>query len=207
MRLTNGIKDTIIENAVEKAGITAGDDAVRQRRADWAEAVRVKACGGEEGVKALATAEKTIEEALATLPDSLCSHKNVLRRDNDISVNVAGLSYRAKFNGREGWHGDAEVYKNTPSYVALLADDPLVAQFHEIENDQRALNEKRANLAAHLRAVLDKVTTDRALVKLWPEAVELLPSVSEANRAALPAVPTADLNKMIGLPSVEVTND
>ena len=202
MRLTNHIKDTIIANAIKKAGITAEHESIRQRRADWAEAVRVKACGGEDGVKALVAAEKAIEAALATLPASLRSDRSVLRRDDDISVNVAGLSYRAKFNGFGDWGGEC-VYKNTPSSVTLLADDPLVAQFHEIENDQRELNDKRTNIIANLRAVLDKVTTDKALVKQWPEAVELLPSSSEAVKATLPAIPVEDLNKMIGLPTGE----
>lgn len=140
MRLTNHIKETIIANAIKTAGITAEHESIRQRRADWAEAVRVKACGGEDGVRA-------------------------------------------------------------SSSVTLLADDPLVAQFHEIENDQRELNDKRTNIIANLRAVLDKVTTDKALVKQWPEAVELLPSSSEAVKATLPALPVADLNQMIGLPT------
>lgn len=194
MRLTNHIKETIIANAIEKAGITAEHESIRQRRADWAEAVRVKACGGEDGVRALVAAEKAIEGALATLPESLRSDRSALRQDDDISVNVAGLSYRAKFNGFGDWGGE-RVYKNTPSSVTLLADDPLVAQFHGIEND------KRTNIIANLRAVLDKVTTDKALVKTWPEAVELLPSSSEAVKATLPALPVADLNQMIGLPT------
>lgn len=202
MRLTNGIKDTIINNAVKKAGITAEHESIRQRRADWAEAVRIKACGGEDGIKALDAADKAIEAALSTLPDSLRSGKNSLRRDDDIGVNVAGLSYRAKFNGFGDWGGEY-VYKNTPSHVTLLADDPLVAQFHEIENDQRELNDKRDNIIANLRAVLGTVTTDKALVKRWPEAVELLPAASDVAKAMLPSVPVADLNKMIGLPTEE----
>lgn len=41
--------------------------------------------------------------------------------------------------------------------------------------------------------------TDNQLLKVWPEAAELMPK--ETKKVQLPAVQTADLNALIGLPS------
>ena len=51
-RLTNHIKLEVICAAVEKAGIHVQKEALRIRRAKWAESVRIQAVGGKDiGVK------------------------------------------------------------------------------------------------------------------------------------------------------------
>ncbi|MEN9533328.1 MAG: Nucleotide modification associated domain 5, partial [Pseudomonadota bacterium] len=51
-------------------------------------------------------------------------------------------------------------------------------------------------------AALANIHSDTKLLKVWPEAAELLPN--EIQKVQLPALPTADLNALIGLPSEKV---
>ena len=84
--------------------------------------------------------------------------------------------------------------------MTIEADDPLTEQLYAIDHDAAALKSEREQLTVSLRAVLDSVATDKRLVELWPEAVAFIPAAERAASPQLPALPIADLNRMIGLP-------
>ncbi len=197
MRLTNQIKQQIIEAAIAKAGIPAEQEALRLRRAAWAEAVRVDALGSEL-VGKIEEVTRLVREALAAIPEALRSGGIGIVHRKEMYVNVAGVTAYAYFNGQTGGRGDA-VSKPAIHSHTLLAGNPLVEEFYEIDNARIDLDRKAISIEKNVTAALANIHTDTRLLKVWPEAAELLPT--EVKKVNLPALPTADLNALIGLPS------
>lgn len=199
MRLTKDIKTAILNAALKKAGITDRESAIRSRYAEWAEAVRVRYVTPEVDA-AIEEAKRIIKSAELMNPSYRVNDSTT----NVMRVNVAGQSRRMYFNGSVN-RSDGEppsVYKRVPAdgAVTLLADDPLTEQLYDIDHDAAALKSEREQLTVSLWAVLDSVTTDKRLVEVWPEAVAFIPAAERAASPQLPALPIADLNRMIGLP-------
>jgi hypothetical protein len=61
-------------------------------------------------------------------------------------------------------------------------------------------------IEATVWAALNSVTTLKRLIEVWPESKELIPKDSDNAKAALPALRVEDLNRMIGLPTEEISN-
>ena len=206
MRMNNSIREQIIGNAVKKAGFPERAEAIRQRRAAWAEAVRIDSLGGAEAAEAIEKLQDELNEIYQHIPKNLRKESLRLRTDYEIDyLNIAGLSYRMKFNGCQGCNGVEPIYRICPNEHVLLADNPLTAEFHELHALQEQYNSELDNLRQSVRAAVESVTTTEKLLKLWPEAAELLPT-EVAPKHLLPALPVVDLNKMIGLPSNERNN-
>lgn len=202
IRLNRDSKAAIVRNAVEKAGINTRGGALTKHRANWAEAVRLDALGGKAVEKRIKLLEKRFEKALADLPDGVRADE-LFRTDYDIMVNVAGLSFRAHFNGMRSHGGDDHIYRVTPASHTLKPKSPLVAEFHAIEQEQAGIDDAIDAIRAKVHGTLSRFNTVAQLLKAWPEAKELLPADIGAvvKAAQLPAVQTKDLNKLIGLPS------
>lgn len=201
-KLTNQIRDAIIAKAISKAGINDRQEALRLRRAAWAENVRVAALGGVEVVEEMTRTLSKIESLIAKLPKGSRAGGSLVRHDYEIcNLNVAGLRVRAQFNGAEGTCSEHDrVVKIAPSSYTLLADDPLTAEFHAICEEQQVLDKQRSDLTANVSAAVRSVTTIKKLLEVWPEAAELIPE-AVAPAKQLPALQREDLNAMIGLPS------
>lgn len=197
MRLTNQIKQQIIDAAIAKAGIPAEEKALRLRRAAWAEAVRVDALGSELAGK-IEEVTMLVRETLAAIPEALRSGGVGIVHRKEMYVNVAGVTAYAYFNGQTGGRGDA-VSKPAIHSHTLLADNPLVDAFYALDHARVDLGKKRDSIEASVTSALANIHTDTRLLKVWPEAAELLPT--EVKKVNLPALPTADLNALIGLPS------
>ena len=202
MKLTNTIREVIVNNAVNKSGLNNVRDAIVKQRAEWANKVRLEAIGGVEEERRLADINNQYEVLCNSVPKSLrLSGRHPVKTDTDIYVNVAGISFSAYFHGGLGYSGYEHVCRISPSSHVLLADNPLVAEFHEIHNKQTEYDDKRSTLVNSVRAAVQKVTTVKKLLEVWPEAKELIPEEVEKQVKQLPAIKTEDLNKMIGLPS------
>lgn len=113
-------------------------------------------------------------------------------------MNVAGVTAYAYFNGHISGKGVA-VSKPAIHSHTLQAGNPLVEEFYEIDNARIDLDKKAISIEKNVIAALANIHTDTRLLKVWPEAAELLPA--EIKKVQLPALPTADLNALIGLPS------
>lgn len=202
MKLTNAIRDMIVHNAVAKSGLNDVRDTIVKQRAEWAEKVRLEAIGGVEEERKLVDINKKHEALVNSVPEGLrMSGRNPARTTNEIWVNVAGITFSAYFHGGLGYSGYEQVYRISPSSHTLLADNPLVAEFHEIHNKQSEYDDKLSTLMNSVRAAVQKVTTVKKLLEVWPEAKELIPEEVEKQVKQLPAIKTEDLNKMIGLSS------
>lgn len=192
-RLTNPLRDRIVEAALTKAGITDAEAALKAKRFAWAEQVRLKINGAPDDE--LLKLEAKAAQALALLPAHLRPIDDgiLLRCDHDF-VNLAGLTIHIHFAERR--------IVPHPQCV-IQADDPLVQQFHDLTNAEKDLRDRRATLKAQVRAALNSVTTVKKLLAVWPEAKELLPKNLEEAKVNLPALAVNDLNAMIGLPTEE----
>ncbi len=199
MRLNKQVKEAILAAALEKAGIPAKEMAIRSRYAQWAEAVRVRY------VTPLALAAfDVMVSAAKDIPEGVCDRPSLNTECGIRNANVAGQSRDVFFNGvlsYPNW-ASGRISLVAPSYgtVTLLADDPLTEQLYAIDHDAATLKSEREQLTVSLRAVLNSVTTDKKLIEVWPEAVAFIPAAERAATVQLPALPIADLNKMIGLP-------
>ncbi|AXD45401.1 hypothetical protein FPT84_19700 [Salmonella enterica] len=205
--LTRNLKDTIIDNALTKAGIPQRKKALRDARADWAERVRLKAIGGPEAEAEVIKTEKKMAALAAKLPKELRTNNTFVRYDDYICLNLAGSRVCAYFNGNyRGYEQGApdHIRKITPCEYTLLADDPLVTEFYGFDALYREIKSDEADIRQNVTAALNKARTVKRLLAQWPEAKELLPA-GDAIVPLPPAICRETLNEMIGLPS-EVTD-
>lgn len=206
MKLTNAIKQQIVENALTKAGIPAREEALRARRAAWAEKVRIDACGGAEAEAKLVHLRDKVASLMSKVPPKLKTQSDAVRSGCSIYLNVTGFSLRVWWCGALSSNSAGERRERVcPSDHTLTADNPLTAEFHEMHNEQEAIKADRDTLTASVRGALSNITTDKRLLEAWPEAAELLPEQVATERSNLPAVRVDELNAMIGLPSEGAT--
>lgn len=200
MRLTKQVKESIVGAALAKAGILELRDTLRLKRAEWVERVRVESFGGPAGAAKVDAAIAQIKAIVQTLPEGVTSSALPVRIESSMYVNCGGISLRPRFNGLLSYVGGIPSVCKPCMDCTLKADHPLVAEFHALEREATELSSKVELITANVCAVLEGVHTDTALLKVWPEAAELLPTAT-TTPAKAPAVLTSDLNKLINLPS------
>lgn len=189
-KLTVSLRDAIVDKAVEKAGINRAYKEYSEERKQWACAVADESLGGAAEVAKLNEANKKIAQIVKSLPDHLQENLHAGPLTGSIMVSFAGKrAYVREWDGERPAKGG----------LILSADHPLTVQFEQLENKERQLSEKKSNLRAEVRAVLNSVTTINRLLAVWPEAKELIPA--QAARVNLPSVNVESLNSAIGLPS------
>lgn len=207
--LNKSIKEKIVDNALAKAGIPQRKKALRAARADWAERVRLAAIGGPEAEAEVLKTEKKIAALVAKLPEALRTNTTFVKKDIDIYLNIAGSQTYAYFNGNYRANESDEpdhIYKVTPYKFTLLADDPLVTEFHGFDALYREIKSDETDIRQNVTAALDKARTVKRLLEQWPEAKELLPAEDTAVPLP-PAIRREALNEMIGLPSEVADGD
>lgn len=191
-RITKDMREQMVSKALAKAGIFERIGANYEREREWAEAVRIDALGGPEAAAALDALQAEFHALLQRVPESLKNCSEIICTRGSIYTNVAGLRYRAAWNG----------WKPAPHEHTITADNPLAQQFHDLQAEQRAATAERDRIEGTVRGALLGFTTVKKLLEAWPEAAELLPDDSpDKPKTTLPAVPVADLNAMLGLPS------
>ena len=190
-RLTSNFKSIIVGNALTKAGFDTQEKEIQEVHTAWVEKVRIFGLGGEEVAKQLEQTEADYLKLREGLRNHPALVETVLTHNRHGLVNVAGLkTYIA--------HPD---YAVSNYNITLSAENPLVQEFHDIENRKTDLSKEKNALAAKVQGVLTTVNTVKQLLAVWPEAVELLPPPTHKPSTALPVVQVSSLNRAIGLPS------
>ncbi|ENN2060967.1 hypothetical protein AB9K90_004724, partial [Salmonella enterica] len=140
-------------------------------------------------------------------PESLKTANSIIRKDNDMYLNMAGSRVNVYFNGNyRGYESGSpdHIHKISPAEFTLLADDPLVTEFYGFDALYKQIQSDESDIRQNVSAALSKVRTVKRLLEEWPEAKELLPA--DAPSVPLPpAIRRETLNEMIGLPSDEET--
>lgn len=191
MKLTNWIRDAIVANAVEKAGINKAYADYREERQQWACAVADESIGGADAAALLEEANKKITRIVKSLPESLQSELRAGPLEGTIFASFGGM--RTRINE---WPG----HRPARTGMILASDHPLTIQFEKLEAREKELASKKSNLRAEVRAVVGSVTTVNKLLAVWPDAKELIPAQA-VQSTNLPAVNIESLNAAIGLPS------
>jgi len=191
-KLTGWMRDAIVDNAVEKAGINKAFQEYRAERSDWACSVADESIGGDEAVAKLEVANKKIAAIVKALPEEFRTELRAGPMESTICASLGGMRARVnEFPGR----------RPCKSGLMLSSDHPLTIQFEKLEAKEKELKERRSNLRAEVRAMVDSVTTINKLLLVWPEAKELLPASAKPKTKNLPSVNVESLNAAIGLPT------
>jgi len=197
-RLTNTLRDKIVANAMAKTPLAAEKDALQQDKYTLAEAFRIASLGGPEEAARLKRINAKLEKDIAAIPDALRNTFAPMRHDYEMErMNLGGLRVNLPYAA-----GTAD-RRICPTGAVFEGDHPLVLQFHELTNRGADIEKRSSDLRIQVNAVLDSCTTVKKLLDVWPEAKELLPTDVEEARPQLPAVQTAELNALIGLPTPE----
>lgn len=193
-RLTNVLKEKIVKAALAKSGVTAEIQLATDQRAHWCESVRIEILGGPEAAEKLEAIQVKASKLRDSVPEGMRSdyYKPVETRSYSM-VNLAGANLQVKYG----------TWKIAPQRATILADNPLVQRFYDIEATKKAADEKSATVSSQVYATLNKFRTVKSLLKSWPEAKELLPEIVPESKSQLPAIQLADLNALVGLPSDE----
>lgn len=191
-RITNAMRDHIVTEALKKSGVTAAEAALKEKRFDWAERARIEALGGPAIAKEYAEVNRKAKAAYEKLPQDMRDYSRIAKRDRRFHLNLGGLNLLVDLRD----YGEV-----SGSRRPILADHALCLEFHELENERDDLKKRSAEVSAQVRATVDKFTTVASLLKAWPEAAELLPLDPKPAKPQLPAIPVADLNKLVGLPT------
>lgn len=209
------IIDAIIRNAAIKSGIAARDKDICARRS--AVTLRIRDYF-------LKQAGLTISEIVELKHDA--EHINELVKDfgyvdlrvetSSFSVNVGGHYHDLRLDGTKwsrydeaatlfgdsgatvdygfapGWHS------TTPVYPFDSARDELMA----LDGEAKKLRAEYDTLCATITAQVKPVRTIKALLKVWPEAVELLPEAEQPKpKSTELALDVSTLNALCGVPS------
>lgn len=199
-RITNAMKDHIVTKALEKSGNKAKRDSIDSRLCQWAEAARIDSLGGSDAAAKLETLKAKIEKLRLEVPNAVrCSWYGAVNTDSTANFNLAGRYVCVSFGDKR----EKRITKR--GYHTMTADNPLVQQYWDLIGEQEDADAERDNISAQVRATVDKFGTIKRLLDAWPEAKELLPAEAPQAKSQLPAVPVADLNKLVGLPSETAT--
>ncbi|HCL4106045.1 Nmad5 family putative nucleotide modification protein [Pseudomonas aeruginosa] len=192
-RLNTWLRDKIVEAALAKSGIVDEQSKWQAERRIWAERVADDSVGGPDVVAKAKQVEKKIDKLLATLPEPLRISDGILPTRGSLNLNAAGC--KVHVNEFEGQRPCARNH-------TLPADHPLVIEFFQLEDWKKDIDARYADLSSQVRAMVNSVGTVGSLLKVWPEAAELIPQ-SAAPVSNLPALKAEELNKLIGLPTPE----
>lgn len=190
-RITNILKDKIVKAALAKSGVTAQIEAVDSLRSAWAEEVRIEILGGAEVAASLEAIQVKAKKLHEITPEAMRSdYFKVVETRSYSMVNLSGANLQVKYGA----------WKIAPQRGVLLADNPLVKRFYDIEGAEKTADERSKAVTVQVYAILSQFSTIKTLLKAWPEAKELLPEALPESKPQLPAIQVADLNALVGLP-------
>jgi hypothetical protein len=199
-RLNKAVREGIINNALNAAGVITRGEKLIERRAKLADDVRIFARGGvdqmEKDAKAFAKIKKLIGDGVKGYSVDCEAIK-----DYEIYCNFAGRQIGLHFNGMPHYERELIVYKSPTisGLVPITAENPLNAEFDAVELEQRTIDDLTLTVKAEVGAMVNSVTTIKKLIEIWPEVVALLPAEERSQSTALVA-DVNRLNTMLDLP-------
>lgn len=192
-KLTQDLKNVIKNNACEKAGLYTLQDNIQKDRYALAEDLYALRMAPYKDV--IQVVEALEKQATLEIPESLRSGGRLVLRSNQQAYNLAGETHRIKYQG------ETRIVDNTGTTFALPASHTLVKRHNRLQDRTADLAKRFEDVRAEVGAVLSSVNTIPQLLKLWPEAKELLPMQNQPAPTQLPAVQLQHLNGLLGLPT------
>lgn len=214
--MKQSIIDAIIANAAEKSGIKARDKDICARRSAVTLRIRdyfLKQSGlTVEEITLLAEMANDINERVKDF-----GYVDLRSHASSFAVNVGGHYHDLRLDGTKwGRYDDAATLFRedsaakldnnyapgwagpTPVYPFDSARDELMA----LDNDAKVLRAEYDELVATVTAQVKPVRSIKALLKVWPEVIELLPPAEKPKpKSTELALDVSTLNAICGVPS------
>lgn len=211
-RLTKTIKEQIVANAIAKSGILNREAKNKKARAKLADKCRIEHLGGKANLNKLIKAAELAKEstlAVRNISNKFDGNfKASFTQQSQITVAFGGMQDILYYNGEtfSAFNDDKRVYLYPAPYgryrtLAVAADHPLTKEWDAINAEQKIIDDIRDNISVNTWAILNSVTTDKKLIEVWPEALELIPKTASSPIANLPTADVKSLNDMIGIPT------
>lgn len=180
MRLNQRHKNQLVKLIVDQA---MADDEAASEVAEQKAADRVyRACYTPKQI-----------ELMNSLPDGWLS------MSGSVLVTYRGEWVRLHF----AEHDARRFPENSPQCDRIIDDvnDPLWPVLEKLLKLKAVVNDRRNDLTAEVRAVVNASSTTEALVKKWPECKPFVEKVCGEKQVMLPAINLKKLNKALGLKS------
>lgn len=214
--MKQSIIDAIIANASEKSGIKARDKDICARRSAVVLRIRdyfLKQAGlTVEELKLLEEMAKDVNERL-----KMFGYVDVRTDTRSFYVNVGGHHHNLRLDGAkygsydkaasifgdskaeiDSYYAPGWADVNTLVYPFDSARDELMA----LDNDAKVLRAEYDELVETVTAQVKPVRTIKALLKVWPEVIELLPPADKPKpKSTELALDVSTLNAICGVPS------
>jgi hypothetical protein len=121
-----------------------------------------------------------------------------------IHLNLNGLRRQLYFGGKDKTHNTKDLtYKlmeNQQYHKPLVPSDGLRQQVEDLLDKISDLDQTIARAEANLLAMLESVQSFKKLRAIWPEGEKFYDMYDvDSEKAGVPAVFVADINKMLGL--------
>ncbi|EFJ2475479.1 hypothetical protein G5Z15_003802 [Escherichia coli] len=218
-RLTAAIRDGIIANAIKTKDFAGRDLAIVQKRADFAERLRLFILG-EYGltdarldeikaqVDELAKEVKHEGSSYVRVDFSGCVYR--------LDVNLSGQSryiyrngvsndkrYEPLFNTSVAEYDETKYSPHTSECDFTVRDPKWREELDAIDLEAAQLREEYNTLKSTLRATISAFTTVEKLMEAWPDVKELIPETTPIAKQPGTgiALSVADLNALCGIPT------
>lgn len=192
-RLTNALKDRISQNAIEKSGLNAKKKELSAEYDALGEEIRAHLIGGKEGEKLAKAIAESSKKRAARIPKLADVLEIKVNKERYLHVNADGEHHTFRFSDKDG---KLEWRICTSGYRKTLNCNVLKKKLRSILKRQDENKNAICDLELEVYSVMAQATTVSKLLKVWPEAEELLPK-TENQKANLPVIPLASINKKI----------
>ena len=217
-RLTAAIRDGIIANAIKTKDFAGRDKAIVQKRADFAERLRLFILGAYGLTDARLDEIKSQVEALGNeVRFNEAQYARIFFDAGNfrMDVNMSGqFRYiyrdgRANDRGFESLFGYSAEYDKT-KYTPHNGESDFIVSDPKWREELDAINKEAVQLRAEydtlqstLKATISGFTTVEKLLEAWPDAKELIPETTPIAKqpGAGIALSVADLNALCGIPT------
>lgn len=188
-RLTKEIKEIICENALSQSSVSKALADNKQKRAELGLEIY------NDNVTDKQTKEaKRIAQRVDLLP--FCLPFGLFRHRNYITCSFGGMIDYLELPENE------EFYE-LPR-VNYAAEHEFSKRFMMLEQEVNNLRGQEDNIKNEIMAILNSCSTLEKLLKVWPEASNFLDGVNYTSPSAcLPTVLIKDLNKKLGINSID----
>lgn len=218
-RLTAAIRDGIIANAIKTKNFAGRDKAIVQKRADFAERLRLFILG-EYGLTDARLAEITAQ--VNALADEVklngAAYVRIYSdaRSYQMDVNLSGQFHRIYRDGKsygercESLFSDSLAAYDKTKFVPHTSETDFIVrdpkwreEMDAIDLEAQKLREEYNTLKSTLRATISGFTTVEKLLEAWPDAKELIPETTPIAKQPGTgiALSVADLNALCGIPT------
>lgn len=187
-RLTNALRDVMVKNAIEKAGINAENDALLKKEIALANKILTRELAPYTQ-EMLREQEQELQARYGNIkPDT--RYGRWFQQSQSLTVVDTSL-------GTVHYLHLGEESLITPS--SRINEKQYKQQLQHLANKKEKVRRKQKELCQKTYAILNSYTSMKKLLNDWPEAKALLPDEEAQKQTTALAIPRADINALIGL--------